>query len=409
MLTTSPNETNYRWYILILAALTNTLAIAAPSMCISVLFAEISNDLDLDVVQVGLVWGIGALPGIFTMLMGGAIGDRFGPKRVLTLACLLGGAAGVLRGLSDSFFTLSVTMFLFGFLAPMIPMNVLKTCGVWFSRRQLGLATGVVSMGMALGFMVGSLVSATLLSPWLGGWRNVLIFYGLIAMFLSIPWYFTRTPPVEPSTQETGPKSMRQTLAHVARIRKMWLMGWAIFGIGGCVQGTLGYLPLYLRNIGWTEINADGALSTFHLVSMICVVPIALWSDKLGSRKKILLAGALMIATGVGLLSVVDGVLVWGAVSMAGMVRDGFMAVFLTMVIETEGIGSAYAGTATGLVMVFGGIGNLLAPPLGNSLAKIEPGLPFVFWAALAIIGFWGLFLAKERDVANVLVAQLVG
>ena len=38
-------ESPYRWYILILAALTNTLASAIPSMCLPVLFKEISNDL----------------------------------------------------------------------------------------------------------------------------------------------------------------------------------------------------------------------------------------------------------------------------------------------------------------------------------------------------------------------------
>jgi MFS family permease len=131
---------------------------------------------------------------------------------------------------------------------------------------------------------------------------------------------------------------------------------------------------------------------------MIFVVPIALWSDKIGSRRKVLLATTLMIALGVGLLSIVDGILVWVAIIMAGMVRDGFMAVFMTMIIETEGIGTAYAGTATGLAMVFGGVGSLVAPPLGNSLAAMAPGLPVVFWAALTGAGFLGLYLAKETD-----------
>jgi MFS family permease len=134
-----------------------------------------------------------------------------------------------------------------------------------------------------------------------------------------------------------------------------------------------------------------------------------LWSDRLGSRKKVLAVAAFMIAMGVGLLSVVDGVMVWIAVIMAGMVRDGFMAVFLTMIIETEGIGAAYAGTASGLVLVFSGLGNLLAPPLGNSLAELSPGLPFIFWAILTVIGFLGIYAAKEERPESVLVAQPAG
>jgi MFS family permease len=130
---------------------------------------------------------------------------------------------------------------------------------------------------------------------------------------------------------------------------------------------------------------------------MIFVVPIAFASDRLGSRKKVLLAAGLMIMCGVGLLSIGGGATVWIAVIMAGMVRDGFMAVFITSIIETEGVGVMYAGTATGMVMVFSGIGNLLAPPLGNSLAVFGPGFPFVFWAVLTGLGFFGLLAANER------------
>ena len=58
-----------------------------------------------------------------------------------------------------------------------------------------------------------------------------------------------------------------------------------VWGVGGCIQGLLGYLPLYLRTLGWEALRADGALSAFHTSSMIFVLPIALWSDRLGSRK----------------------------------------------------------------------------------------------------------------------------
>ena len=393
-----PSATNYRWYILILGALTATFVSAAPMMCMPVLFEEIARELDLSLVQIGLVWGIGALAGTLTGMVAGAISDRLGARRALYIGCMLAGPVGALRGLANDLFTLAATVFLFGLVMPMVMMSITKTCGLWFSRRQLGLANGIVAMGMALGFMVSSLISATLLSPWLGGWRNVLFFYSGIAMAFSIPWYFSRPAliEVEISVSEAG-MSLRQTLAHVIRIRNVWLMGLVLLGIGSCVDGTIGYLPLYLRGLGWPEATADGALSTFHAASMIFVIPIALWSDRLASRKRVLMAAALMTITGVGLLSVVDGMAVWGAVSITGLVRDGFMAVFMTMLIETEGVGTTYMGTAMGLVMFFSGMGRLIASPLGNSLATIASSLPFVFWASLALMGFFGLFLVREE------------
>ena len=157
-----------------------------------------------------------------------------------------------------------------------------------------------------------------------------------------------------------------------------------MLSIGGCIQGMLGYLPLYLREIGWPATGADGALAAFHGISAVFVIPLALLSDRLGSRKAVLIAATLMTAIGVGLLSIARPPGVWLSVAVAGIVRDGFMAVLITMIIETKGVGVTRAGTAVGLVMVFSRLGGLVSPLLGNSLADITPGLPFVFWAALA-------------------------
>lgn len=395
---TPPTEMPYRWYLLTLGTLTNALVTAAPAMAMPVLFDEISAELNLSLIQVGVIWGISALPAILSGLLAGAAGDRFGPKRVIILSCVLIGLAGAARGLSNGFLSLALTMLLFGMFQPFIPLNSFKTCGQWFSNRQIGMASGVLSMGMALGFLAGSMFSATILSPLLGGWRGVLALYGAAALLLAIPWALTRTPPDESPVGEL-PKaiSMRRSLIAMAHIRSIWFFGLALFGFSGAVQGALGYLPLYLRGQGWAPAAADGALAGFHTISMIFVIPIALASDRLGTRRGILLAAAIITAVGFGLLAVAQGPLVWAAVLLAGMVRDGFMAVIMTAILEIKGVGPSYAGSAIGIVMLVSGVGNLLAPPLGNSLASINPGLPFLFWSLLALLGLGGLILAWSR------------
>lgn len=49
-------------------------------MGMSVLAKEISDDLKLNLVQLGIIWGAGSLLGIFTGLLGGMFGDKVGPK-----------------------------------------------------------------------------------------------------------------------------------------------------------------------------------------------------------------------------------------------------------------------------------------------------------------------------------------
>lgn len=408
----NPNntETNYRWYILTIAALTFTFSMAMQTMALPVLFKEIAEGFQLTRVQVGWVWGLGSLAGIVTGLMGGSLGDRYGVRRTLMVACFLAGISGALRGLATGFGTLLLSVFLFGLVTTIIPMNVHKACGVWFPRRQLGLANGVVAAGMALGFVLSARFSATTLSPWLGGWRNVLFAYGVVSMLMSIAWLFSKEAYSNDDlkAQSGSSTTMKATFVRIAKLKQIWLLGFAILGISGCIQGTLGYVSLYLTDIGWDKVMADNVLTSFHITSLIAVIPIALLSDRLGSRKRLLMLATLMFATGVGLLSIADGVLVWVAVIMAGFFRDGFMALFMARVIEVDGVGPQYASTAMGLIMVFLQVGNFLSPPLGNSLTAFGPSLPFLFWMCLALLGLLCLaFLSDEKQADTVLTAEV--
>lgn len=397
-ITGKANQTkDVKWGILALVVVTSIITVGMPSMAMSVLSKEISADLHLNLVQVGVVWGVGSLPSIITCLVGGVIGDKFGPKKVLLVGSLLMGLVGAARGLAPNYFSLVLIVMVFGALLPFVTINCMKIIGLLFSSKQLGLANGFISMGMAIGFLLGSILSASVLSPLLGGWRNVLFFYGVLGALLCIPWYFVPAPPLASHT-EGQHFSMKQSILHVAGLKNMWLLGFALFGFSGCVQGLLGYLPIYLRDLGWEGIKADGAVSLFHFVSLICVVPLALFSDRLGSRKKLLTGTIMMLMIGAGLLSFVRGDWIWLPVILAGFIRDGSMAVIFTMSIETEGIGPIFAGTATGFISAISYIGQLIEPPLGNSLAVYGAGIPFLLWAGSAAVSLLLLTLIRNRQ-----------
>jgi cyanate permease len=391
-------ELNYRWVILALGALTGTIVCAIPSMAMPVLFKEISDDLGLSLVQIGVIWGIASLAGIFSSLIGGTLGDRYGTKRILMIACVLAGATGALRGLSKDFSMLGITVLLNGLIYLVIPTNVTKACSMWFSRKQLGLATGVTGMGMAIGFVIGSLISATVISPAIGGWRNVLVLYGALGILIGVIWTFTRNAPedFQSSQNDAVVLSPRQAFLKVARIKRVWFLGLVLMGVSGCIKGTLGYLPLYLREIGWTASSADGALASFHAVSTLFVVPLAFLSDRLGKRKPILITAAFVTTIGVGSLYFAQGNIIWPIVMMTGLFRDGFIAVFFATVMESRSVGKYLSGTAVGLTLVLSSVAGLLSPPIGNSMAKINPSFPFLFWAGLALVSTLGFIWLKD-------------
>lgn len=389
--------TRYRWYVLGLAALTHVLY-AMQYICMPVLFREIADVLGLNLVQIGSAWGIVSLAGMFTVFLGGILGDRFGYRRTLCVLCLLTGLAGALRGLSNDFISLATTMFIVGFLGASIPVIVHKTVATWFSGRNLGAANGVVSTAMGVGHTVGALISAAFLSPLIGGWRNVLFFYGALIVILGLVWFFT-VKDDKPGASKTAEKTIpfRQSISQVLRIGSVWLVGLALLGFFGGQNGVVGYVPMYLRSLGWSAGSADGTLAAFNAASTAATIPLAFLSDRLSSRKLIIFPAFIISTIGIVLLAFVQGNAIWVLMVMVGLCRDGLMAVTISLLMEFKQVGSIYAGTAVGLVFTVERLGGFIAPPVGNSLASISQGLPFLFWAAFILAGLIILFFVKAK------------
>ena len=394
----SPKDEKYKWYILALATVTGTFVSAIPFSCMPVLFKEISDDLGLDLVQVGFVWGIANLAGIFVSIIAGLLSDRFGVKNILSIFCILVGVTGSLRGFSDGFFILTLTVFLNGIVRLIIPITVTKAIGIWFRGKNLGMAMGIGAFGMGLGLTLGPLISATIMSPALGGWQNVMHFYGALSVVVGILWIvFGREPVKVGSTTKSGTVPLRQALSRLIHLKALWFIGLTLLFRVSCLMGMTGYLPLYLREQrGWEIAAADGTLAIFYAISTICVVPLCFLSDKIGSRKIILYIALIVALVCVGLIPIVEDGMIWVLMLLAGIFMDGFMSLIVTMLLETEGVGPVYSGTALGIVFTIVHIGSASSPPLGNSLDSISQEAPFFFWASLSIVALVMLFFIKE-------------
>jgi len=387
------SSSRYGWYIIILGALTHMVVSAMARTCMPVLFPEILDSLGLDVAQIGLVWGFLPLGGIIVALPGGLLGDRFGIKRVLIIAAILCGITGALRGVSGSFAVLSATTFIFGAVVAVIPINVHKLANTWVPKGRVGLANGILSVGMASGFVIGTLISARWLSPALGGWNGVFYLYGAMSVVIGMWWLFTRAAP-----RATSVVSFRESFSKVIRMKKIWLLGLVLLGQAGCVEALHGYLPTYLEKYrGWAAGTGGDPVFAFHLISTIFTVPMAFLSDKIGSRKKVLLPALALTSIGTGLLAIPNDTAIWALMLIAGITRDGFMAVFITFTVETEGVGLKYAATALGAIFTLERLGLFILPSIGGFIAKyVSLELPFVLWGALAAMGFVVLLFLKE-------------
>ncbi len=390
---------NFRWYILALAGLTYAIVAGASRMCMPVLFKQIGDDLKLSITAIGTVWGMDPLAGVFIGLPSGLLIDRFGIKRTMTVLCILAGVFGALRGASGSFLSLAAIMFLFGLLAAAAPSTVPKATAVWFSGKRLALANGILIVAMSIGTMIATQFSATVFSPLLGDWRGVMFLFGGISFALGLLWFFTGREPDESENPELSADKIpfRQSISHVMRVKEVWIIGFITLCVWGSSMGFIGYLPLYLRNMGWTPASADSVITVSSAMMLIGSIPMVLLSDKLKSRWGVLMMSIISLAVGLVLLPFVNTLGVWLVIIISNFLRSGSSSLFNVMLFENKDIGSTYGGTAIGLASTISMLGAFLAPPLGNSLADINQGLPFILWAGMAALGIPLMLLIRKR------------
>ncbi len=396
-------NSSYRWVILVMVTVSGFLVMGFPTTGLSAMFSEIAASLNLDLIEIGVIWGVGTTMGIFTSLMGGAFIDYFGTRRTLVALCLATGITGALRGFAVDFWSLFLFSFLFGMVQPILPMNFVKLNREWFRSGQLGFASGVMSAGFATGLMLGSRLSATVLSPLLGGWRAVLIFLGICAIALAVVWALLHPPSERRDGKSLALRQVINNLRYVIRFRELWVIALAVFGVLGLMRGLVGYVPTYLREIGWAAVDADTAITVFFFCSLIGVVPISHLSDRLGNRRLVMAFGTAMMSIGT-LLMYFAGDNFWTvmlAMAVAGCCFDSFMALKGASITEVEGLNITLVGSALGFGGVLQNIGSTITPPLGNTLSTIALNVPFLLWAVSGLFATVILLSYRQRKRAG--------
>lgn len=384
--------------ILIMVAVTSTLSITLPTSCMPVLFKEISQDLHLNLVQIGSIWGIISFGSIFMTPVGGILCDKLGVKRMLILAGMLSGVAGALRGFSNGSFALMATTFFCGIAISILMPAIVLTASQAAGEENQGVGQCWVSVGGGAGWVLGSMASAALISPLVGGWQNVFLIYGGISILNGLSWLLiSKWPEIRKYNSTPVKQPFVRVLVQTSRNKTFWMIGLILLTYQGCLVGMQGYLPYYLQANGWDTAAAGGAMAVYSAVSIVGVIPLTILSDRLRSRKIYLFASFISAAIGVGLLSVVHGGGTWFLVILIGIFAQMNTALAVAMCMEGNRASPASAGTILGLVLSFGLIGRTFAPPVGNSLAdNSASGWPFLFWAGLALVGLVIMFFVKE-------------
>jgi len=394
-------HTQNKWLMLIMMTLVFIFPIGIIYTVMPVLFSSIGREIDLSLAQVGFIWGAFPLGFALFSLLGGLLGDRLGFYKVIGVGCFAIALANAFRALTGDFVTLALSMLLCGISLGMVMPILPKVAGVFFPQRQLGMAIGVSNAGFSVGGIIATALSATLFLPLVGSWRNVLFLYSAACVVIGIIWFLAAReakPDQNKTTADNSVKNVpfRQSLGAVLRVKDLWLLTIAMFGLFGSYLALMGYLPTYLENTGIPKSTGDTLASTVFITGIIGTVLVPTLSDRIGSRKMVLILCSIVTTVGLYLISISTVTLLWLVIPLIGFAVLGIPSLTFALAIEMKEIGATYGGTATGVLVASMNIGGFVLPIIGGNLAETNPTWPFVFWAILCLLSVICLLWVKK-------------
>lgn len=368
--------------------------------CISRARVDMESDLGLTDVEMGLVFSAFTLGYMIFEIPGGWMGDRWGPRRVLTRIVLWWSLFTALTGCVWSFHLASgpvvfgslglllLVRFLFGAGEAGAYPNLTRVVGDWFPFRERALAQGSIWFSARLGGAIAPLVLGRLTV--LLGWRQAFWVLGALGLvWVGLFWHWFRDRPEQhPSCNESERRLIEagtgrhetgaaghgwSGLALLAsRLGTVIALCWASFWVcfGWFFYPT--WQPLYLEEVhaykpdGWESellsglpylCGAFGALVGGGLSDRLVPVIGRRWGRSLVGLVGFLGAGTCVLATGFVTAT-------WQAVTLlctAFLINDLAIPVIWAACAD---VGGRLAGTLSGLMNTAGCVGAFLSPLL---------------------------------------------
>ena len=208
-------------------------------VCMSVAGPRIQEDLSIGPIGWGWVTGIFTFAYCVFEIPTGTMGDRLGPRRVLTRIVVWWSAFTALTGAMTSFYPLLLTRFLFGAGEAGAFPNASVVVARWFPPRQRATMSGVVLAASQVGGAIAPLLVVPIQMRY--GWRMSFYVFGLAGLVWAAVWYgWFRDSPEEMRGQAPAspPKTFETPVAasHVFswRAASSSQTVWALLGVAFC-------------------------------------------------------------------------------------------------------------------------------------------------------------------------------
>ena len=153
---------------------------------ISTAAPSIRADLHLSDTQFGLALAAYSLPYALLQVFGGWIGDRFGPRKVLSILAVAWGLSTLWTGLATGLLALGAARLMLGLSEGAAFPTATRAMSTWLPSDRRGYGQGVVHSAARLGAAIAPLIMAGLIATL--GWRVGFVALGVLSVIWSIAW-----------------------------------------------------------------------------------------------------------------------------------------------------------------------------------------------------------------------------
>jgi sugar phosphate permease len=278
-------------------------------MAISMTIPSIQKDLGLGASETGWIVSAFFLGYALFQIPGGALSDRFGPRRVILMALAWWSVFTAVTGRATTLVGMLGTRFLFGIGEGVFPASVWKVLGNWFTKKNRATANALVISSIALGPALTPWVLKPILEHW--GWRTCFYVLGAVGLvtFLIAHRYIASSiheakgvaaGEIEEFDADARSQAANAegTLQHTSLLGLLTVpMVWVLFLVALvaniAMYGWLTWLPTYLEKVRGLDLKGMtvGASLPFVFGTIGCMI--GGWvSDRYfrGRRKYLILA-----------------------------------------------------------------------------------------------------------------------
>ncbi|NLO96545.1 MAG: NarK/NasA family nitrate transporter [Peptococcaceae bacterium] len=348
----------YRWVILLLVGFSSMIG-GFSQYQMSALAFRIIPQFELSTVQFSSLVTAPMLLAVFASLPAGALGDRFGVKKVVSVGAVISVMGNFYRVIADSYWELFISMVLLTLCMTLINANFAKYLGLWFPKKQLGVAVGIYYLLC----MSGATISLALTAALFDSVYDAFLTPAVIMLVLTVLWIvLAKNKP--PGAEDLPVMPVLKYVRVAAKSRNVWITGLATAFAMGSMVTMMTYLPTAFTTVKGIDPSEAGFLtSLFTFGTLVGSLVLTVLCDKLGVMKAFIIVITLGGTAALYLSWILpEGVIVWILLVIAGFLAGSSMPILFTIPIRLKEIGPVYAGSAGGIVSTIQMLGGFFLP-----------------------------------------------